>query len=461
MAIKPIEIVVGRGNPYDPSTGDTAYNNPNLAGQDLYIELYGSGPVPYENYQVLSTGGFQWLLGNSFGNNGQTIFIYLTGISAPVAGAYSNGFQFTNVLNALLGRVGWRQPTISGFTTLTGLNTTSNSGRYFQDFHAIVTPQNLKTTQEDLQISDVNFNTFLLNLQKAAIMRSLNGVFNKRDRLEQKLLFERFGRQDYLNVPYAVPTFVGVRITAPRSFDKAMQIDSLALYFNQNVSFNFYLFHDASPGVPIATVPVTANANQQTIVKLNQFVLNYVDVVRSGYFYFGYFQPDLGGAEAYNEIIEKFNQLYNFGCTPVELLKVGSTGINVNQVAFTIKTHGFNMQMSAFRDHTQAILNAPYIFDELIGLNMAAMVIETIQNSTNSNFVQRVTAEASKMLYNDLNLAMTTDEFPYATGIKNAIKRELYRVKREFYPTPKVETNTHDTEDFRPYGIPELDLFRY
>lgn len=458
--MKPLEIVVGRGQQYDPANGASVYNNPSLAGQDLWVEIYGSGPLPYESYQVLSTGGFQLLNGQTFGNNGQTWFIHTTGLSTPQAGNYSNGFKINAVLNSLIGRIGWQQPTIAGFTTLTGLNVQSSSGRYFQDFHAIVRPDIIKQVQEDTQISDANFNALLLTMQQAAVMRSLNGVFNKKDLLERKLLFERFGRQDYVNVINPSPTFVGVRITAPRDFDRAMQIDSLALLFNGNVSFNMYLFHDTQPGSPIATIPVTAVGGQQTIVNLNQFVLNWSDLNKSGYYYLGYFQQDLGSVLAINEIIEVFNQLYNFGCTPVELLQIGS-GINVNQVSFTIKSHGFNIQMSAFRDHTQQIVMNPYLFDELIGLNMAAYVIELIQNSTNSNYKQRLTQEASKMLYNDLNLAMSTEDFPYSTGIKKMIQREQWRVKKELYPPHKIETNSHDTEDFRPYGIPEIDLFRY
>lgn len=461
---KPIEIVIGRGQPNDPVTGANTYNNSALAGQDLWVQLVGTGPIAYENYKVLSTGGFQLLNGLTFGSDGQAWFILTTGLSTPAAGNYSNGFQLTNVLNALMGRLGWLQPTLSGSTALTGINLQSNSGRYFNDgsFHAIVNPNIIKMVQEDGQISDADFNSLLVTLQKSAIMRCLNAVFNKREILERKMLFERFGRQDYANPVYSSPTFVGKRITAPRDFDRSMQIDSLTFFFNTTKTFNMYLFHDTQPGTPIMTIPVTAIGGQQTVINLNQFILNYSQSNKSGYYYLGYFQSDIGGAYAMNEIIEQFNELYNFGCTPVELQQIGS-GINVNQIAFTIKTHGFNMQMSSFRDHTQNILMSNYLFDELIGLQMAAMVIEMIQNSLSSNNTERVTKEMTAKLYNDLNMAQPSmkNGIPYIAGIKVMIEREAERVKREFYPCKKIETNTFDTENFNPYGIPEIDLFRY
>lgn len=374
---------------------------------------------------------------------------------------YSNGYNITKVLTALSGRVGWRQPTSTDFFTLNAANTTSNSGRCFQDFHAIVTPQNILDTQEDSSISEDDFNSYLANLQNSVILKCLNGVFNKRELLERKLLFERFGRQDYPNINEG--KFVGIRILPARDFGKTCQIDSVILYFDSAVTFNLYLFHDASKA-PIWSQSVTAQANKQTIIQItppNQY-LNYSENSKSGVFYLGYFQDDLGSAKAINEIVERFNTFYNFGLTPCELPKIaGQVDIDRNNVSYTIKTHGLNLQMMAFRDYSQLIIGNPYLFDELIGLQMAADVIELIQNSSRTNKNERITKEMSSKLYTDLNLAMATDEFPYSTGLKSRIQRELQRVKKEFFPCPKIETTAHDTDKTDIYGVPNIDIFTY
>lgn len=470
---KPIEIVVGRGNVGDPVAGANSVTIPSLAGQDVWVEYQGYGPMKYEDYQVLPGGGFAFTNISRVFAGTDAYFIHATGLSKPQAGAYSNGFQLTNVLNALTSRLGWLQPTRPEVLTISSPNTISNSGRYFNDgsFHAIVDPYIIQQVQPDIQISATNFNTLLLRLQQSAILRALNGVFNKREILERKLLFERFGRQDYPDVPQQVPTFVGVRLLAPRDFDRTMQVDSITLFFNGNASFNFYLFHDTQPGSPVASIPVTAIGGQQTVINLNQFTLNYSQFNKSGFYYLGYFQQDLPtGVMGMNEIIEKFNPAFEFGVIPIELPQlptgpgISLDNVNVNNVSFTIKTHGFNLQLSAFRDHTQSILMSPYLFDELIGLEVASMVIEMIQMTTASNLTQRISKEASMQLFKDLNADESKglgDFQPQVAGIKSMIRREVTRVKNEFYPKKKIETITHDSERINSYGVPIDDAYRY
>lgn len=470
---KPIEIVVGRGNVGDPVTGANSVTIPSLAGQDVWVEYQGYGPMKYEDYQVLPGGGFAFTNMSRVFAASDAYFIHVTGLSKPQAGAYSNGFQLQNVLNALTGRLGWLPPTQQGVLGISSPNTISNSGRYFNDgsFHAVVDPYIIQQVQPDAQITATNFNALLLRLQQAAILRALNGVFNKREILERTMLFERFGRQDYPDIPQQVPTFVGVRITAPRAFDRSMQIDSLALLFTGDASFNFYLFHDTQPGSPIATLPVTAQGGKQTIINLNQFTLNYSQFNKSGYFYFGYFQQDLpAGVMGINEIIEQFNDMFEIGAVSIELPQlptgpgISLDNVNVNQVSFTIKTHGFNMQVSAFRDHTQSILMSPYLFDELIGLEVAAMTIEMISTSYSSNLTERITKDLIASIWKDLNAdeAKGGGDFqPRVAGLKKMIQREITRVKNEFYPRPKIATISHDTERINPYGTPVDDAYRY
>lgn len=470
---KPIEIIVGRGNVGDPVVGANSVTIPSLAGQDVWVEYQGYGPLKYEDYQVLPQGGFAFTNPSRVFASNDAYFIHVTALSAPQPGAYSNGFQLAPVLNALTGRLGWLLPTQSGVLAISGANTTSNSGRYFNDgsFHAIVDPYIIQQVQPDTQITTTNFNALLLRLQQSAILRALNGVFNKREILERKLLFERFGRQDYPDVPQQVPTFVGVRLTPPRDFDRTMQVDSITLYFNGNASFNFYLFHDTQPGSPIATIPVTAVGGKQMVINLNQFTLNYSQSNKSGYYYLGYFQKDLPtGVMGMNEIIEKFNDMFEFGAVPIELPQlptgpgISLENVNVNQVAFTIKTHGFNLKLSAFRDHTQNILMSPYLFDELIGLEVAAMTIEMIATSYSSNLTERITKDLIASIWKDLNADESKgmgDFQPRVAGLKKMITREITRIKNEFYPRPKIGTIAHDTERINPYGTPVDDAYRY
>lgn len=371
-------------------------------------------------------------------------------------------------MTALLNRRRWRQPTRTDFLgALTGNNVWTGDdltmSPVFEAIHKIVNPYNVWRVQDDKDIDIDGFNDYLQQLQTDCILKCLNGVFNKHEYLERKLMFERFGRQDYLDQVPAVPVFVGVRILPARSFGISCKIDSLALLFNGAVTFDMYLFHDSAPLVPISTTSVTAVGNTQTIINFPEFVLNYSEKNKSGFYYFGYFQSDLGNVRAIDEIVEEFNTTNYFGVVPVELPVAGGYTVNVNNISFTMKTHGFNIQISAFRDFTQQIVNSSWLFDDLIGLQMAADVIEMIQNTTRTNKDERVTAEMTAQLYKDLNLAAPSDSNPYVSGIKLQITREINRVKCEFFPKFKPTAITHDTENRNIYGVPPplLDVFAY
>lgn len=446
-------------------------DNPSLAGWDFTVDVRASG-ILYPGIEFTFDGTDTitvTLPGYEIGDGEKWIIEFQpkaadSPIPSTTQTEYSNGFKVADVMAALMNRRRWRQPTRADFPfTLVNPNVWADDDLYsplFEAMHKIVTPYNIWQVQEDKDITTGQFNTYLQQLQRDIVLKCLNSVFNKREYLEKKLLFERFGRQDYINVNEG--RFVGVRLLPAKAFDISVQIDNVILKFDRNVSFNMYLFHDSQPGISIRTIPVTAQANAQTVINIGK-VLSYAGAGnKSGVYYFGYFQEDLGSAQAINEIIQNFNPLYNFGCVPIELNKVGS-GIDVNQVSFTIKTHGINLQLSAFRDYTQLIVDNAYLFDNLIGLQMAADVIEMIQNTVRSNKDQRITAELTKMLYSDLNLASTTEESPFSIGLKSRITKEAYRVKCEFFPKRKPVSITHDTESCNIYGVAPavLDVFSY
>ena len=456
--IKPIPIVGGGTGQFDPVVDSTSVYIPVLAGQDAWVEKSGYGTLTPNNYQIVGDGHINLLNGLKFGVN-EVYSIHASGLQiAGTPGNYSNGFKST-VENALLSRLGWIQPTKAGYS-LDLFNTTSVSGRYFNDgsFHAMVTPDNIRFNQADPDITEGEFNAKLLTMQKACIRKALTAVFNKAERLERTLLFERFGRNDYKFTNTGA--FVGILLRPGRDEGLSTQINSVSLYFDSDVTFNLYLFHEAKK-TPVWTQAVTAVADEQTVVNFSEVIVNYLENNKSGNFYLGYFQNDLGAAKAYNEIVERFNPTYRFAMYPVEMEALPGNYINRNKIAYTYSTHGLNVDVSVFRDHTQRILSNPYVFDELIGLNMAAMIIELINNSTRENKTQRIAQEQSQRLYNDLMLAGPTDEVPYMAGLKNQIYRETKRVKEEFFPCDKLMNVEHNTNHLLDYGMQQPDFFRY
>jgi hypothetical protein len=440
--IKPVEIVVGRGGIYDPVAGATECPMPTFAGQQLWVEKIGYGPYDYDKYQERSEGGWKLLgVGNTF-VNGERWYVHFTGLSYGTGQtSYTNGFNYSQVISALFGRVGWRQPSISGSPVLASVNTTSKGGRYYQDFHTLITIANIKAVMEEVAATDSSLNNYLEAIQRGIILQCVNGVFNEPEYLSQKLLFNRsWAVNDQLvtNSGY----FVGVQFRVPPTPDIAVQIDSVALYFDSAVTFNLYVFNDAVK-TPLAVIEVTSVANSQTLVNLSDIVLNYIGGANlGGTFYVGYFQDDIGGAKAYWEQGCEYAR-NSYGWTFIEAdRKPAEYDFNRQNIRRNNVNYGLNLHVSTFRDHTWQIVKKASLFDNVIGLQMAAQVIEKIIYSTRSNASERILKEAATQLnaQMDLNGVAPISDSPRTTGLKAKIDKAFADVKESFFPKPKAQS---------------------
>lgn len=446
---KPIEIVVGRGDLYDPNVGDSAYNNPNLAGQDLWAELVGTGFFPYENYEVLSNGGFQLLNGMTFGNAGQTWAIhpqaFVPGVS-PVVGL-SNGFNIAEVMGAFQGRLGWSQPTLAGMPVISGQNQTSSSSRFYEDFHASATIQKLYAAQPDKDISDADFNSLLQKMDRSVIMRCVNAIFSKPAKIEHGLVYERMSNVRNVPVPNS-SMFCGYRMKVSNG-NYAVMINSIALFFNGVATFNVYLFNDLTLA-PLLVQQVTTMANSQTVINLN-WILKYVDANKGGLFYIGYFQDDLGAVQAVDEQLNMWADSRIYGAWPFQSGRRGALDFDRINPSVVFRTYGMNMEMSSYKDYTEAITRNAHLFDEARGLLMAIRVLEEVKNSARTNNTSRIANEMIKIDY-DLDLAFPTKEAPFMAGLKAQLQRAFEQIYCNFFPKREATivsiAGSYDRDEF-------------
>lgn len=347
--------------------------------------------------------------------------------------AYSNGYDVTVVYTALENRIGFRQPTGSGAPVLTDAIKTSNSGRYFQDFHSLVTVSNIKATMEQVAASDADLITHLQNLRKAAIMRCLNGVFIEPQVIELVKLFRRYGQNDQPITNEGL--FVGYEIDVADTSDAGVQIDTVQLYLDSAVTFNLYLFKDGKLSAEW-TQSVTTVANAVTEIVLSD------KVIGRGKYYLGYFQADIGDAKAYREQVECWNRTCYFRAIPMQAVSTGAITFDREERQYPYEPLGLNVDMSSFRDYTLQIKRKAAIFDELIGLTMAYMVIEQIVYAVRENKDERVLKEQLDKLgiQLDLNGAAPISEGPKVMGLKQRIERETASVQKSFYPKQEAQT---------------------
>lgn len=80
----------------------------------------------------------------------------------------------------LIGRIGFKQPTDVSFT-LDVATKKSDSGRYFEDEHPVVTVRNILATTQEIATDDAGANTLLQSLVKRACIQVVGDVFEVSD----------------------------------------------------------------------------------------------------------------------------------------------------------------------------------------------------------------------------------------------------------------------------------------
>lgn len=437
--IKPVEIVVDRGGPLDPVAGTTDCPLPSFAGQQLWVEKTGYGTYDFTKWQEISGGGFRLIGPGNVFVTGERFYVHFTGLSyGEGQTSYTNGFNFSQVMTALYGRIGWQQ---AGAHVLSSINILAKSGRTFQDFHRLVSIDNLYSVMEQVGVTDNDFNAYLETIQRGVVLQCANAVFKAPEYISQKILFNRNWAIN--DVPIAnLGNFVYAMFRMPPKPNIGVQIDQVALYFDSDVTFNLYVYHDAIKE-PLAVIQVSAVANSQTLVTIPDIVFNHIGVRNlGGTFYVGYYQDDLGSAKAYYEsYTDRFCDLYYWSFGQSDRIS-GQYNFDRRGVRLTDVNYGMNFHVSTFLDHTQEIVKKASLFDNAIGLRMAALVIEEIMYSTRSNGKERILKEQSDQLSAqlDLNGVYPISDSPNVTGLKQQLEAEFCNMRKSFFPPKKAIT---------------------
>jgi hypothetical protein len=345
----------------------------------------------------------------------------------------TNGLNYDSVYDALKNRVLWQQQGV-----------TSDSRRYYEDFHTLNDTSILIDLQNDDSITDVAspaFAELLNNRQRSIVFEALNAVYNAPQLIDKaKLCFQR---PDVMLYPQPVVNqnqFVGIKMLIVPGEDIAVRFSNLELFFDSDVTFNMYLYNDMTLP-PIYTKSVTASAMQQVIVDLsNDAIMNYLTPAKNkgGIFYFGYYQRDLGTARAmyYSIYNTQFHgcQLWAFSAPEWNNSPIGGRNFQRNNIGANNLTYGLNIEVSTYVDATNNIVQNVNLLDEVIGNVMTVRIIKDLIFSYRSGSTQRQVqgnAELGK-LYAELNGFKADDEIPYIAGFKDVLNRSIKTAKAGF-----------------------------
>jgi hypothetical protein len=340
-----------------------------------------------------------------------------------------------SVRTSLFGLVGWRQDTTSNIPTVSAANLASTTGLYFQDFSSLITLRNVYKCQEDTDITDGEFNTFLTNLTKAAIWKILNAVFSDNDFIENKVLypFENSFNDTITNGS----NFVGYEIKMPKRKDISWKINTVFTTFNGSDSVKILLFH-SSKKTPIQTETISTTEDSEDSTTLS-WDLNQFDYA-GGKYYIGYLQGGLT-ASAYNREWNKSNVQDCFNTIkfePVSISHTSETLFDVEDLDYEDETFGLNFDVTAYKDYSNIVVQNKHKFSNAIGLQVAADVLDLILKSVRSNRIERITE--GQVLF-ELE-GLIAPELPRSLGIAKRLKSEIESLRANFVNEQKITRGT-------------------
>lgn len=342
------------------------------------------------------------------------------------------------IKSALFGGVGFRQSPITEYAVVDSSNQNSDSGLFFQDASSIVTIKNIKDAQQSVSISDVDFNSYLKQLQESSIIEVTRTITSgESDFIQDVNLFPY--EKSFKNSIDKRGRFVGFLFEPTGRIDVLAKLSSVELMFDKSVTFDIHMFNSNKPNSPIQTLSVDAIANEAVVLPLNWFVADDT-AFKGGSFYIGYFEDDLGTAKALKKDYDLASFQVSTKCfhtRPISLSHAGSV-IDVESVINESDTYGLNFMVSIYNDYTEIITRNKNLFWDSIQLHMAEKVLNILRTSTRLNGNNR-TLDIPE---NDIIFDLYGNEALKIDGVVTRLERAINSVKKMLFYKPLVKRGT-------------------
>lgn len=300
-------------------------------------------------------------------------------------------FDKTKVTNSLVGLVGCQNPANPAYAVLDADNTASRSGRFATE-NPYFKIEYLKETQDYKEASDVDFNTFLLGLQKTAIAEVMDKVLVTPDYVDRQLLYQ-FSNNKTATDTLPGTSFVGYRIQKSSEKNVAFELSRILLEFEGTGDIELLLFNSAVKE-PIFSKTVSITKTQQ-IEPLGWRIDDTGDSFQ-GEWYLGYLTDAL-------TVTPIKRDYQNSNCKSVithlcyENIQVDNVTVNelfdLNNIDGASECWGLNPDTIVFNDYTDLVTQHEALFAPAIQLQMIVNGIQHYIASLRSNRTQRISED--------------------------------------------------------------------
>jgi hypothetical protein len=330
-------------------------------------------------------------------------------------------------ISAISGIVGWLQPANPTYAILDATNLASTSGRYVNE-NKFVKIEYLKDTQDYIEITDEQFNSELVQLQKTAILSVMDQVFSEPDYIDRQVLYKYPNNKTETD---ALPEgFVGYRICQGDTKNLAFEIKRDLLEFDGTGDITLVLFNSQKKeAVFTETVTITSTLQE---VELNWKIDNSTPLYK-GEYYYGYFTDGV--------TVTPFKRDYQNASVQsiitdldIENIKVptatGTDIFDLDDIEGAEEVWGLNPDITVFYDYTDLILQNQILFGRAIQLHCQIQAMTYYLSSLRTNKNDRKVSEMMDKLIVEID-GRVSDTGSFKVGLSDMLIREIGRVQKE------------------------------
>jgi hypothetical protein len=332
-----------------------------------------------------------------------------------------------NKIDTLYGIVGLRGSDNPKYKILDVENSLSASG-YFVDDNPYCKIELYKDNQDYSEISDLDFNTKIRDLQKSSISSVCGAVFSDSDYIDRQVLYKY--AQNKTNIENLPSGFIGYKITPNDTKSLAFQITRDILSFNGSGDIELMIFNSSKKEVVFTKVVSIVSDHQ--VVQLD-WTLDDTDGLYKGEYYYGYNTDGL--------TVQPFKRDYNNSniesiISDLYIENIFVKDHNTNTLFDLTTTEGnslstgLNPDITVYEDYTDLILNNKILFSKAILLDMQIKMIGFNLASIRSNKNQREGEANTIRMLQEID-GQDGDGVVKIAGLRPMLLGEIKRLSKE------------------------------
>ncbi len=339
-------------------------------------------------------------------------------------------FNTTKVENDLVGIVGLRQPNNPDYAVLDAANIASRSGYFVTDI-TLAKVEFYKDSQDYEGISDVDFNTLLVELQKRAISSVCNLVFTQEDFQDRNLFYKNANNN--VDAEVLDDGFVGWRIDVKKEKNVAFEITRVILDFQGNTpnDITLVLYNTGDPN-PIQSKVITISEQHQ-VEELGWVVDNSGDTYKGDY-YLGYNKTattPIPFKRGYNNA-NVISSIEGLTITPTQVKgHATSTLFDLDDKEGLSENIGVNPDVLVYDDYTDFIKQNQRLFARGIQLDMGIKMLQQSLSSARVNRNERIGEQHAVRVLQTIDGVRTDSGKLTVIGLREQLNSELSSIRME------------------------------